>query len=93
MATDFAMELHGVRLESEASGWTDDRGGERHDVGARSQRPFKTKEVGNRGFGGGRMKWKWEETRFGTSCFCSFPPIHGRDARASDTFWGHSLYS
>lgn len=54
MATDSGMELHGVRLESEESGWTDDRGGGRHDVGARSQRSFKTKEVGNRGFGGGR---------------------------------------
>lgn len=75
MATDSGMELHGVRMASEESGWTDDRSGGRHDVGVRSQRGFKTKEVGNRGLEDDRMKWKWEEIRFGASCFCSFPPI------------------
>lgn len=48
IATDSGMELHGVSLESEESGWTDDRGRGRHDVRAReSKEPKKFQDKGS----------------------------------------------
>lgn len=41
MATDSGLELHGVRMESEAPDWMDDGGGRGRDVGTKERKDSK----------------------------------------------------
>lgn len=78
------LELRMMRVESEEPGWLDGQSRGGYNVGAGERQEFKKsrgwfhyrqRAVGKKEIWGGWVKWKWEEHRCGTFCFCSCPFI------------------